>query len=260
MLGGMSLKRNILWTAMAASSMLGLQPAFAADPVPPTAAAPTWSGCYLGANAGYGRADVEATDTPYRDGPYAGMGIFWNDGFYDKISTDDGGLTGGVEAGCDRQFDLGGTAFVLGGVVDFSVMNLGSTGTSTIKSNTHASFDMDWAASARLRAGVAASSLHFYVTGGYALANVDVRVLSTPSFPTAGVMDVTGGGTESGWVAGGGVEWRFAPKWSVGLEYLHYDFGTITATGAAISPPGAFPRFENDATFDTVRIGLKWRM
>ncbi|MDR6759217.1 opacity protein-like surface antigen [Mycoplana sp. BE70] len=245
--------------------MLSLQPAFASEPSIATAAAstattPTWSGCYLGANAGYGRAEADATDTPYREGPYAGMGVFWNDGFYDRISTDDGGLAGGVEAGCDRQFDLGGTALVLGGVLDFSLMNLGATGNSAISSNTRATFDMDWAASARLRAGVAASDVLFYVTGGYALANVDVRAFSTPTPPTSGEMDVSGGGTEGGWVAGGGVEWRFQPNWSVGLEYLHYDFGTLTATGAATFPPDAFPRFENDVTFDTVRIGLKWRM
>ncbi|MBD9375095.1 porin family protein [Rhizobium sp. ARZ01] len=232
---------------------------FAADQAS-TAGAASWSGCYLGANAGYGRADVDATDTPYREGPYAGMDVFWNDGFYDTTSTDDGGLAGGVEAGCDRQFDLGGTALVLGGVLDFSLMNFGATGTSAISSDTHASFDIDWAASARVRAGVTTSDVLFYVTGGYALANVDVRAYSNPTITAPGEMDVSGGGTKGGWVAGGGVEWRFKPNWSVGLEYLHYDFGTVTATGAAVFPPDAFPRFENDATLDTIRIGLKWRM
>lgn len=262
MLGGIFLKRNTHCIAVAASLMLCLQSASAADPFFSAAATPTWSGCYLGSNAGYGRAEADATDTPFRDGPLAGSGVAWNSvgGPYDQISTDDGGLTGGVEAGCDRQFDLGGAAFVLGGVIDFSLMNLGATGTSAISSNTHATFDMDWAASARLRAGVAASNVLFYVTGGYALANVDVGAFSNPTTPTSGDMNVSGGGTESGWVAGGGVEWRFRPDWSVGLEYLHYDFGTITATGPATFPPGAFPRFENDVTFDTVRIGLKWRM
>jgi outer membrane immunogenic protein len=31
-----------------------------------------------------------------------------------------------------------------------------------------------------------------------------------------------------GWTAGGGVEWLFAPNWSVKVEYLHYDIGRVT--------------------------------
>jgi outer membrane immunogenic protein len=259
MLGGIFLKRNIHCIAMAASLMLGLQSASAADPFFSAAATPTWSGCYLGANAGYTRADVDATDAPFRNGPFGGSGISWNSAGapYETIDMDDGGLSGGLEAGCDYQFDLGGTAFVLGGVADFSLMNLGDTGTSAINADTHTGFDVDWAASARLRAGIAASDLLFYVTGGYALADVDVRAYDRTG---ATRMDVTGGGTESGWVAGGGVEWRFKPDWSVGLEYLHYDFGTVTATGPATFPADANPRFDNDVSFDTIRIGLKWRM
>jgi outer membrane immunogenic protein len=34
----------------------------------------------------------------------------------------------------------------------------------------------------------------------------------------------------------------------------------VTATGSAIFPPGAFPRFENDVDFDVFRLGLKWRL
>ena len=73
-------------------------------------------------------------------------------------------------------------------------------------------------------------------------------------------MDVSSDGTESGWVVGGGGEWRFAERWSASLEYLHFDFDDVVATGPAVFPAGAFPRFENDVDFDTVRIGLKFRM
>lgn len=246
------------FSLMAVSLMLSATAVFAADQASATGAA-SWTGCYLGANAGYARADADATDAPFLYDPFTDSWLSWNGAGapFETISMDDGGLAGGVEAGCDRQFDLGSTAFVLGGVVDFSLMNLGANGTSAIRSDTHTSFDIDWAASARVRAGVAASDVLVYVTGGYALADVDVRAYDRQA-PNR--MDVSGGGTEGGWVAGGGVEWRFQPNWSVGLEYLHYDFGTVTATGAAIEPSGAFPRFENDVTLDTIRVGLKWRM
>ena len=31
--------------------------------------------------------------------------------------------------------------------------------------------------------------------------------------------------TKTGWTAGTGVEWAFAPHWSASLEYNYYDFG-----------------------------------
>jgi outer membrane immunogenic protein len=219
----------------------------------------SWSGCYLGTDIGYARADADALDAPFREGPFAGAGVSWNSAGapYETIRTDDSGISGGVGAGCDYQFDLGGTDFVVGGVADISLMNLGATGTSAISADTHTSFDMDWAASARIRAGIAASDVLFYVTGGVALADVDVSAYDRTG-PTQ--MDVRGGGTEAGWVAGGGVEWRFRPDWSLAVEYLHYDFGSVTATGQASFPAEAYPRFENDVTFDTIRVGLKWRM
>ncbi|WP_139093200.1 outer membrane protein [Pararhizobium polonicum] len=254
------MKRNIFCTAIATVLMLGLRPAVAGDMFAPSATAPIWSGCYVGANTGYGRVNADAIDSPFREGPFAGPSNVWNQ-LNETIGMDGNGLTGGVEAGCDRQFDIGGNAFVLGGVIDFSLMNFGETGTSASAADTHTSFDLDWAASARLRAGVAASDMLFYVTGGVAFADINVRAYDRSALPpTPGVMDVSGGGTETGWVAGGGVEWRFKPNWSVGLEYLHYDFGTVTATGAAIDPVGAFPRYENDINADVIRIGLKWRM
>ncbi|MDQ0323458.1 opacity protein-like surface antigen [Pararhizobium capsulatum DSM 1112] len=254
------MKYNIVCMAAAAALIFGLQSVAAADVYPPAATSPTWSGCYLGVNTGYGRADADTTDMPFGEGPFAGSGSGWNDPAYETIGMAGNGLTGGVETGCDQQFDLSDKTFVVGGVLDFSLMNLGATGTSAIQSDTHTSFDMDWAASARLRAGVTASDVLFYVTGGVAFADINVRAFDRHEVPTQGLMDVSGGGTETGWVAGGGVEWRFQPNWSVGLEYLHYDFGAVTATGAAIEPVGAFPRFESDIDADVIRVGLKWRM
>jgi len=34
--------------------------------------------------------------------------------------------------------------------------------------------------------------------------------------------------TRVGWTAGGGIEWLFAPNWSVKAEYLYYDLGSVT--------------------------------
>ena len=38
--------------------------------------------------------------------------------------------------------------------------------------------------------------------------------------------------TRTGWTAGGGVEWLFAPHWSAKAEYLYVDLDSNGATGA----------------------------
>jgi outer membrane immunogenic protein/high affinity Mn2+ porin len=73
-------------------------------------------------------------------------------------------------------------------------------------------------------------------------------------------MDVSGGGSESGWVVGGGAEWRMTQSWSLSFEYLRFSFDGVVATGPAIDPVGAFPRFDNDVDFDVFRVGVKWRL
>jgi len=238
--------------------------AMAADPIDPDVAVTrAWTGCYAGVNAGYVRGDDDATDSPFTEGAFAGSGASWNSppgAAYETIGSDGSGAIGGVELGCDYEVPAGGLNLVFGGAADFSLMNVSGEGTSAISSDTHTSFDADWTGTLRARVGLASPDVLFYATGGLAVADIGVRAFDLSTVPTPGTMDVSGGGTETGWVVGGGAEWRLASNWSVSAEYLHFDFGDITATGPASFPPGAFPRFENDVNFDVVRVGLKWRM
>ena len=43
--------------------------------------------------------------------------------------------------------------------------------------------------------------------------------------------------TRTGWTAGGGVEWMFAPRWSAFLEGNYMDFGSNDQTVFALSFP-----------------------
>jgi opacity protein-like surface antigen len=60
----------------------------------------------------------------------------------------------------------------------------------------------------------------------------------------------------TGWTLGAGVEWRFAPAWSVKLEYLYVDLGnlnnTITFTTSSLS--STFNERDN-----IVRAGLNYK-
>jgi outer membrane immunogenic protein len=54
---------------------------------------------------------------------------------------------------------------------------------------------------------------------------------------------------QTGWSAGGGVEWAFFPKWTARLEYLHYGLGNAANIGVPNS--GSFD-------VDIVRAGISY--
>jgi outer membrane immunogenic protein len=222
----------------------------------------SWNGCYVGAHAGGEWGRGASNDLPYTQGPLAD-GIAWNSvgPNYESIGFDtDGSIAGGAEIGCDAEIMFGGLRVVIGGVADISATDLSGLGQSGISSDTYVSYSADWLGSLRARAGVATPDLLVFASGGLAFGNIDVRAFDQSNTPNLGIMDVSGGGFETGWVVGGGAEWRVAERWSVSFEYLHHEFSGIVATGPAVAPVGAFPRFENDLSFDTVRVGIKFRM
>jgi outer membrane immunogenic protein len=61
---------------------------------------------------------------------------------------------------------------------------------------------------------------------------------------------------------GGGLEYKFAPAWSVKAEYQYINFGTINPTNAAgfAYASSAFnsQRFVNSEAFNTVRVGINY--
>lgn len=217
-----------------------------------------WSGCYAGASLGFARTASTATDSAFTQGPNAGTGVGWNR-VGDSISLSDTGPSLSLSTGCDRQFDTGSGSYVLGGVADATLLNGHARGASAIAADTFATVNVNYAASARLRAGLVRDKALIYVTGGIAQADVGVSAYDRAGSPGPGRMDVAAEGGRTGWVLGAGAEWQIAPNRTLELLYLHYDFGSMVATGAASDPAGAFPRFEHDIKTDMIRIGLNWR-
>ena len=68
-----------------------------------------------------------------------------------------------------------------------------------------------------------------YGQGGAAWTSWDIT-----AFNGAGVqVGQISGGNRTGWTAGAGVEWMFAPHWSVFVEYNFMGFGTRSAATTA---------------------------
>ena len=100
-----------------------------------------------------------------------------------------------------------------------------------------------WLATARARFGYAVNNLLFYGTGGYAAAGVEAGVKDAS---TNALLD-SATSTRSGWTAGGGLEWGFAPNWSAKFEllYMKFDsatFNTLQAEGPRSGPAGRHRR------------------
>ena len=108
-----------------------------------------------------------------------------------------------------------------------------------------------WVATARGRAGYAVDNLLFYGTGGYAAAGVEAGVKDA----NTGALLASATSTRSGWTAGGGLEWGFAPNWSAKFEWLYMKFdsaplNTLVAEGSRSSIP---------LDDNVVRAGINYR-
>ena len=129
-------------------------PMRAAPPAPIIAAAPlfTWTGFYVGVNAGYGWSndDFDAVDLADED--------------------DDGGFVGGAQVGYNYQIG----SFVVGLEGDIQYADFGADGTFDFDGDGVFDDDFDssdWFGTVRARAGVAFDRALIYATGGFAFAD-----------------------------------------------------------------------------------------
>ncbi len=126
-------------------------PMRSAPPAPIVAAAPifTWTGFYVGVNAGYGWSndDFDAFDAADVD--------------------DDGGFVGGAQVGYNYQIG----SFVVGLEGDIQYIDFGSTRFRDADLVLREAGIDDWFGTARARAGVAFGQALIYGTGGFAFAD-----------------------------------------------------------------------------------------
>lgn len=231
-------------------------------PVQPVAVAPfiDWTGFYIGLHAGYGWGDVDGA-TSYLPSPAAfGASPF-------NSSTDLDGFIGGAQVGFNWQIDT----FLLGVEADISWSGMDGEHLVTPLSTLggvpvpgwfqDGKVEMDWFGTLRARAGVLATpNLLVYATGGLAFGSVDYKTFT--SFTPAPPFQYVGGSdsTETGWTVGGGLEWGFAPNWTVKAEYLYFDLGDTSYIAPPLAPNPPFAVTQSfDTTGSIVRAGINYR-
>jgi outer membrane immunogenic protein len=100
-----------------------------------------------------------------------------------------------------------------------------------------------------------------YATGGFAYG--ETRLGTTffcPGCSPQAAISTTSSGIATGWTVGAGLEWQFAPGWSVKGEYLWVDLGSRSETIAY--PYAAFNSTLTSSVHQRdgiVRTGLTYR-
>ena len=188
-----------------------------------------WTGFYIGAHAGFGRGSSSAVLTD--PAITASSGSF-------------GGVIGGVQAGYNVQLSSG---IVLGAEADITFPNyLASNSIAALLATPRSEVveQLDYAGSLRGRIGYASGHWLAYATGGLAWAGE--RFVNTPVIGS----EEKELNVRLGWAAGAGVEYAFAPHWSLRLEYLYSRFEQ-----ADIRFPSA-TQISSSLDLQSIRVGL----
>ena len=259
--------RAILW-AMASISAVWLLAA-AVSPVLAAQAHAQTGGAYVGGSLGYGWTDAKARTAT----------VFSPTGYFATTSVPAINAAGmqtvkprGVDAGLDAGYDLHSGKLLFGVAADISLLH-GSDSASTTATypccaptafTVRQSVKTNWMATLRARAGIDFGNATAYVTGGYAGLKARYSSLFTDTFATA-LEQGSSSKYRSGWVVGAGADIRVGKQWSVQPEFLHADFGHISAAGStltAFSPAISFPTntFTHRASIktDVVRVGIHY--
>lgn len=114
---------------------------------------------------------------------------------------------------------------------------------------------LPWFGTLRGRIGVLASPTWLlYVTGGLAYGEIrSNETLTVGALATSTSFD----NTRAGWTIGGGVEGVVSGNWTVKLEYLYMDFGTINNTFIGTAPFTPL-NLSTHVTDNVVRVGLNY--
>lgn len=177
-----------------------------ATPTPPF----SWTGLYLGANAGFAWSDVIMTNL----GPEE---FFAPVGGSDTISP--AGWIAGGQVG--YNWHIGG--IVVGVEASWSVPMLKDERVGTfiaLSDRDHWMAEVSHLYAVTGRLGLASGNWLPYVKGGLAGAQVHTS-MARPAEPNF-ISQSTN--WHSGWTVGGGVEYMFARNWTVGLEYNYFNF------------------------------------
>ncbi len=231
----------------------------------------SWTGAYIGLNAGYAWGDSEvATTTIFDPAGYFVASSVPAIAAAGAQTINPNGFTGGGQIGYNWQAS---SSTVLGLEADFEYFGLKGSSTSgaiypccaptgfTINQNVKT----DWLATFRARFGyLVTPSALIYVTGGGAVTDLKGTFGFTDN-NSAAAESASFSSTKLGWTVGAGVEWTLWSGWSAKAEYLFVSFPSASVTSNNLTTTvGTFPTntFTHSADLDAsiARFGLNYKL
>ncbi len=205
----------------------------------------TWTGFYVGVNAGYGFAN---------DGDNSGAvvgGVF----FPGASSGSGDGFVGGGQVGYNMQFGQ----FVAGLEADLQYADLGRNDDLGFIAApgvyVSGNRGIEWFGTVRGRLGVAFDRLLVYATGGLAYGGGNDNRF--------GFVGNGGDDVEFGWTLGGGVEYAFTNNLTFRVEGLYVDIDRGNSNGFIVTPAGAVTPVVGTSNgndgFGVVRAALNYK-
>jgi outer membrane immunogenic protein len=174
-----------------------------------SAAIYTWTGFYIGGQAGAGLGH-----SSWSDPVSGGTNLF----------TGGPGFVGGGQIGANYQWNV----LVLGVEGDFNWAALKGNGSDFLGDTI--STDTQWTSTVAARVGAAFNRLLIYGKGGAAFAR-DRSTFTDLAGNSAG-----NAFTRTGWTAGAGLEYGITDDWSAKIEYDFLSFGAQPLNFTAVTP------------------------
>jgi outer membrane immunogenic protein len=202
-----------------------------------------WAGLYTGFNGGGGWS----ADTPT-------ITVANNFGFFQDTGKrlDAQGGFGGGQIGYNWQRG----AFVFGVESDLEISNIKDSFKGLVPPDFFdARKQLDYFGTIRGRLGYSFGNVLVYGTGGFAYGFVHNREFVN------GVADAHKDALETGFAAGGGIEYAVTPRISLKAEYQYIDLGSYKLSAPVIPPNGVIittGTFDNN--FNTVRAGINFHL
>ena len=199
-----------------------------------TAVAYNWTGLYTGISGGvaWGRSTHDLTAPATDTGPF-------------DIS---GGLIGGT-----LGFNYQVSNFVWGLEGDISWVSKSGSAPNPVTPAFISETKEKWLGTIRGRLGIAIDRWMPYVTGGWAVAEVEAIARNT-----ARGVSISETKTRGGWTVGAGVEAILLPRWSAKLEYVYVRLND--AQYLTPPPVAGFTARDNVSVYNhIVRAGLNYK-